>query len=396
MAIKNIKILAIESSCDETAAAVLKVNRGSFELLANVISSQIDIHRKYGGVVPEIAARQHAENIIPVIDEAFGAAKISPAEIDFIAVTAGPGLITSLLVGVETAKALSRAWDKPLLPVNHMYGHLAANFFNLDLPLAPSFIRQRRTSEQGGGNGAAPSFKQMNEKEFAFHFKLKEEKIGQEEKSRSIFPAVALVVSGGHTEIVLLQDYWRYEKIGQTVDDAVGEAFDKVAKLLGLGYPGGPIVSAKAAEFSGQPELVLPRPMLKSNNFDFSFSGLKTAILYKVQKMTSSEIKKRTPEICRAFQDASIEVLVSKTIKAARKNNARSILLAGGVAANKKLREELKLSAEKSGFNFFVPEFKLCTDNAAMIAVAAYFMSQKKKPAADGWKKIKVDPNWEL
>lgn len=386
---KNQTILAIESSCDETAAAILKADRGRFELVSNIISSQIDIHRKYGGVVPEIAARQHAENIIPVIDEAFGAAKISPAEIDFIAVTAGPGLITSLLVGVETAKALSRAWSKPLLPVNHMHGHLAANFFNLDLPQAPS-------SGLGGGKEVGSSFGQGNKKEFAFHFKLKEEKIGQEEKSRSIFPAVALVVSGGHTEIVLLQDYWRYEKIGQTVDDAVGEAFDKVAKLLGLGYPGGPIVSAKAAEFSGQPELVLPRPMLKSNNFDFSFSGLKTAILYKVQKMTSSEIKKRTPEICRAFQDASIEVLVSKTIKAARKNNARSILLAGGVAANKKLREELKLSAEKSGFNFFVPEFKLCTDNAAMIAVAAYFMSQKKKPATDGWKKIKVDPNWEL
>ncbi|HNP74929.1 MAG TPA: tRNA (adenosine(37)-N6)-threonylcarbamoyltransferase complex transferase subunit TsaD [bacterium] len=337
-------ILAIETSCDETAAAILKAKRGRLELAANVVSSQINIHKKYGGVVPEVAARHHLENIIPVIDEAVQAAQIKPAAIDFIATTAGPGLVTALLVGIETAKALSYAWNKPLIPVNHMYAHLAANFFNQSIQ----------------------------------------------------FPALALIVSGGHTEIVLLKNHHHYNKIGQTVDDAVGEAYDKAAKLLNLGYPGGPIIARLADKFSGLSPINLPRPMINSRDFNFSFSGLKTALLYTVQKMTKKEIKTRTPEICRAFQNAAVEVLVSKTIKAAKKYQVQSILLAGGVAANKKLRADLKAAAEKNNFQFRVPEFKLCTDNAAMIAIAGYYLSRKHHPQKDGWQKISADPNWEL
>lgn len=337
-------ILAIETSCDETAAAVLRTGRGRLELLANIVSSQIDIHKKYGGVVPEVAARHHVENIMPVVDEAIKTAKIKPGEIDFIATTVGPGLVTSLIVGIETAKALSYGWNKPLIAVNHMYAHLAANFFN----------------------------------------------------QKITFPAIALVVSGGHTEIVSLKNYQQYKKIGQTVDDAVGEAYDKVAKLLNLGYPGGPIVSQLADKFEGQTDINLPRPMINSGDFNFSFSGLKTAILYTVQKMSKQEAKKRTPEICKAFQEAAIEVLVSKTVRAAREYKAKSILLAGGVAANKKLRQDLKIASEKNGFAFFVPEFKLCTDNAAMIAIAGYYLSRKNKPKKNGWQKISADPNWEL
>jgi len=226
-------ILSIESSCDETAAAVLRADRGHLELLSNIVSSQIDIHKQYGGVVPEVAARHHIINIIPVINEALMVAKIKPSQIDLMASTSGPGLITSLLIGSETAKALSYAWQKPLLAVNHMYSHIAANFYN----------------------------------------------------NKIKFPAICLVVSGGHTEIVLLTDYWNYKKIGQTIDDAVGEAFDKVAKLLDLGYPGGPIVSAEASKFiadnkKSTQQLKLPRPMLNTKDFNFSFSGLKTAVLY--------------------------------------------------------------------------------------------------------------------
>ncbi len=374
-------ILAIETSCDETSAAVLSASRGKLELLSNIVSSQINIHKQFGGVVPEVAARHHVRNFLPVVMEALELAKVLPKKIDLLATVAGPGLITSLIIGAEAAKALSFAWSKPLFPINHLYAHLAANFLQ---PIK--------------------------------------------------FPAVCLIVSGGHTELVLLKDYWQHKKIGQTLDDAAGEAFDKVAKLLDLGYPGGPIVSVEAEKFSppyqggaclrrqvrggwpmkrsatagkplcpsgtspwkGEERICLPRPMLASKDFNFSFSGLKTAVLYTVQKMKPAEIRERTPEICFEFQQAVIEVLVGKTMKAADKFGAKTVLLAGGVAANKKLRENLRLKVEASGRKFLVPEFKLCTDNAGMVAIAAYFLAQKKKVGLDNYKTITVDPNWEL
>ncbi len=339
-------ILAIETSCDETSAAVLKVNRGQLELLSNIVSSQIDIHKQYGGVVPEVAARHHIKNIIPVISEALNKAKIKPEKIDLLATTAGPGLMTSLLIGAETAKALSYAWGKPLLAINHMYSHIAANFYN----------------------------------------------------NKIKFPAVCLVVSGGHTELIHLKSYWQLKKIGQTIDDAVGEAFDKVSKLLGLGYPGGPIISAYAEKYRTDlkfPTIKLPRPMLNSKDFNFSFSGLKTAVLYASQKFVHHDEDFKIA-MAHAFQEAAVEVLVTKTIKAAKKLKVKTIFMAGGVAANKQLREALKNEAIKNGYEFFVPEFKLCTDNAAMVAIAACYLSQKKIVKIDNYKNIKTDPNWEL
>ncbi|MFA6594266.1 MAG: tRNA (adenosine(37)-N6)-threonylcarbamoyltransferase complex transferase subunit TsaD [Candidatus Buchananbacteria bacterium] len=341
------KILALETSCDETSAAVVKDNRGELLLLSNIVSSQINIHKKYGGVVPEVAARHHIKNILPVIMEALTEANVKPQDIDLLSVVSGPGLVTSLLVGIETAKGLSLAWRKPLLAVNHMYAHIAANFLD----------------------------------------------------SRLAFPAACLVVSGGHTEIVVLDSYHKYAKVGQTIDDAAGEAFDKVAKLLDLGYPGGPAVSRLAEEHVGSkkmyPKINLPRPMLKSDDFNFSFSGLKTAVLYATQNIRHIDNGFKSA-MAYEFQEAAVEVLTAKTIKAARKYKAKTIMLAGGVAANKRLREELKTQAEASGFKFIAPESKLCTDNAAMVGVAAYYLSAKKKIPLDNYKKTKANPNWEL
>lgn len=335
-------ILAIETSCDETSAAIIKEDNGVLEVSSNIVSSQIDIHKEYGGVVPEIAARHHVKNITPVIIESMDKANIKPEEIDFIAVTSGPGLITSLIVGVEAAKSLGLAWHKPVIQINHMYAHLAANFLN----------------------------NQIN------------------------FPAIALVVSGGHTELILIEDYNKFKKIGQTVDDAAGEAFDKVAKLLDLGYPGGPIVSKRAQEGNTK-RFDLPRPMVGSGDFNFSFSGLKTAVLYKLKEI---DIKndQDVNDMCASFEQAVVDVLIKKTIKAAEKFSAKTVFMAGGVAANKKLRSELEQAVKQNGLDFFVPEFQYCTDNAGMIGIAAYFLAKEKMPDLDNWRKIAVDPNWEL
>ncbi len=334
-------VLAIESSCDETSASVIKSTRGKIEILSNIISSQISIHQKYGGVVPEVAARHHVQNINWVINDALTEAKIDSKKIDVIATTAGPGLITSLIVGIEAAKTLAFAWNKPLLPVNHMYGHIAANFLQ---PIS--------------------------------------------------FPAVCLVVSGGHTEIVVLKNHTQMKKIGQTVDDAIGEAFDKVAKLLNLGYPGGPIVS-KLAENGDAKKFSLPRPMLASKDFNFSFSGLKTSVLYNAQKIKKQDDQFKA-DMCASFQQAAVEVVVKKTIRAAEKYKAKTIMMAGGVAANKKLRLDLESATKKFGANFTVPPFVLCTDNAAMIGIAGTYLANKKMPSKNNWHKTKVDPNWEL
>jgi len=357
------KILAIESSCDETSAAVVEGSRGKVKILSNVVSSQINIHKKYGGVVPEVAARNHILDIIPVIDEALAEAYPSPlrrgrlgggvSKIDLVAVTVGPGLMSSLLIGAQTAETFAYVWGKPLLPVNHIEGHIYANWLSLG--------------------------------------KIK-------------FPALALVVSGGHTQLILMKDHLKYKTIGQTRDDAAGEAFDKVAKLLGLSYPGGPIISkmADAVEWNSADshKFNLPRPMINSNDFDFSFSGLKTAVLYLVKELESKKRldKQIIANICAEFQQAVIDVLVAKTIKAAKNHKVKTVLLAGGVAANKELKKQLSEAVEqKLGIKFSVPEQKLCTDNAAMIGAAAYYRYKAKPSCAkEPPVGIKVNSNWML
>jgi len=330
-------ILGIETSCDETAAALVKYQGGKFSILSNIVSSQIQIHKKYGGVVPEVAARNHIINIIPVIDEALTKAKIKPSQINRIAVTTGPGLITSLIIGQETAKTLAYAWNKPIFSINHLKAHLSANWLN-NQPIK--------------------------------------------------YPAISLIVSGGHTELTLIKSKNKFIKIGQTLDDAAGEAFDKVAKLLGLGYPGGPIISKLALE--GNPKTFkFPRPMINNNDFNFSFSGLKTSVLYTVKKLKKIN-KKTKADLSASFQQAAVDVLIKKTIKAAKKYNAKTILLSGGVAANKVLRENLSIACQKENLNFLMPEIFLCTDNATMIAAAAAF----EKPTP--WHKLRVDPNLEI
>ena len=343
-------ILGIETSCDETAVAVVRGNGDKVEILSNVVASQIEIHKKYGGVVPEVAAREHVLNILPVVNEALGKVGITPLppfvrganKFDAIAVTVGPGLVTSLLVGVETAKTLAYVWRVPAVAVNHIEGHIYANFIN----------------------------------------------------NKPKFPAIILTVSGGHTMLILMTGHGKYKVLGETRDDAAGEAFDKAAQLLGLGYPGGPVIAAAAAKFSKKSKIVLPRPMLNDKNFDFSFSGLKTAMLYAIQKDRSW--KKRIPQYAYEFQQAVVEVLVHKTIKAALKYNCKNIMLSGGVAANTELRGQLENAVKNklSGATLSIPELKYCTDNAAMVAAAGYFHAKRKNYTA--WRKLKTDANKEL
>ncbi len=344
------KVLGIETSCDETAASILEGKNNKVKVLSNIVSSQIDIHRKYNGVVPEVAAREHVLNILPVINEALGNNKP-----DAIAVAAGPGLITSLMVGVETAKTLAYAWGLPAVSVNHIEAHIYSCFID----------------------GA---------------FKIK-------------FPAVFLTVSGGHTMIVLMKGHGEMKVLGETVDDAAGEAFDKAAKLLGLGYPGGPLVSKEADKFKGKSDLEFPRPMLNKNNFDLSFSGLKTSLLYKVQKdKVDCEAKKgapgydnwkkRIPEYCFKYQEAIVDVLVKKTIKAALKYKAKTVCLSGGVSANTVLRDALSRTCKEEGLAFVKPELRYTTDNAAMVACAGYFKAERKEYTP--WDKLKADCNFDL
>jgi len=354
------RILGIETSCDETAASLIKIKNGKIKVLSNVVSSQIKIHQQYGGVMPEVAARNHIKNILPVINKALLASPLLTkerglgGEVDAIAVTRGPGLVSSLIIGLETAKSLAYAWNKPLIGVNHMAGHIYSNFIN---------------------------------------------------NNKIEFPALAMVVSGGHTELILMQGHLKFKKIGQTRDDAVGEAFDKVGKILGLGYPGGPLVAkmatqaenrkpALSADRSKVESIVMPRPMINDDNFDFSFSGLKTSVLYQTQK--DKNYKKRIPDYCASFQQAVIDVLISKTIKAAKKYKVKSILLAGGVAANKELREQLGRAVSNNipKVDYHIPGLQYTTDNATMIAVAGYYMAKQKKYTP--YNKLKVDCNLSL
>lgn len=311
----DVIILAIESSCDETSVAIVK---NGVEDLATTIFSQIDIHKAFGGVVPEIASRNHEQNITIVLEETLNKAGLTIDDIDAIAVTYGPGLIGSLLVGLMAAKALSISSNKPLIPVHHIAGHIYAN--NLESPLK--------------------------------------------------FPLIALVVSGGHTELVLMKEDYSFEKIGGTLDDAVGEAYDKVARIIDVGYPGGPVLDKLAQK--GEDTYDLPKP-LDDKTDDFSFSGIKSAVINLVhnEKQRGNEIRKE--DLSCSFQNRVVEVLVKKTIRAMEKLEIKNLILAGGVAANSSLRKRLEEECEKKEFNLTVPSLKYCTDNATMIGAAGYY-----------------------
>lgn len=315
---KDIKILSIESSCDETSAAIVINGR---EVKSNIIYSQIDIHKKFGGVVPEVASRNHVEKISQVVDEALDEVGFTFDDIDAIAVTYGPGLVGALLVGVSYAKALSYSLNKPLVPVNHIEGHICANFIT--------------------------------------HKELEP-------------PFMCLVVSGGHTHIVYVKDYGDYEILGKTRDDAAGEAFDKVARTLGLGYPGGPLIDKLALE-GNEKAINFPRVYLEKGSLDFSFSGLKSSVLNYInnQKMKNNDIN--NADVAASFQKAVVEVIADKVILATKKVGVKTIVLAGGVAANSGLRREFESKLKGTDINFKYPSIILCTDNAAMIGSAAYF-----------------------
>lgn len=402
------RILGIESSCDDTSAALVEAisttpnpsppaiacgsgrwragfpRREDFVVLAEKTASQVEVHKKYGGVVPEIAGRLHAEQILPIIDAVLEGRE----KPDAIAVTTGPGLITGLIVGVEAARTLSYLWDIPVIGVNHIEGHIHSVLLN----------------ELG-----------------IMNHELKIE-----------FPALCLVVSGGHTELILMTGHGEYKKIGKTRDDAAGECFDKVGKLLGFEYPGGPKISTFAAE--GNPTAIhFPRPMIDSHDYDFSFAGLKTATLYwlrdnhfvistealqgRVEKSgghqrppdssttlarSSSLIslgmtnKVELADICASFEQAIVDTLVAKTLRAAKEYKPKTIILAGGVAANKKLRETLHATVQSIIHDslFMIPEHQYCTDNGAMIAVAGYYHLAKGETTP--WRALQADPQWEL
>ena len=483
---KPIKILAIETSCDETAAAVICDANYSrtFNIqhptskqipitLSSVVSSQIDLHAITGGVVPEIASRAHVEAIIPVIEEALFLASskyqnqdrwipvftgmtkketwmadktnIQLSEITHIAVTVGPGLVGSLLVGVNTAKALAYYLNIPIIPINHIEGHIYSAF-SREISNSKFLISNQIPN---------PKSQIANKSKIQNSFVLQD--------SCFEFPILSLTVSGGHTSLTLMKDHGVYETIGQTVDDAAGEAFDKVAKLLGLSYPGGPEISKLAEKFrnnlslssvsssgfrrgSVSPRLmtrgsrisdkpldsrlrgndkgqtgnsilpiIFPRPMMKDGTFNFSFSGLKTAVLHVVRDYSSSESASREvvdssrpalpagrqartiswrPMVAAAFEDAVVDVLVTKTLKAAKKYQPKSIILAGGVAANKRLREELSHRLKTLDLRLLLPPSELCGDNAVMIGLAAYYHIQKNQ--IKNWNQIKIDSNLKL
>ncbi len=313
-------VLGIESSCDETAASVVK--EGKY-MLSNVVSSQVATHEKFGGVVPEIASRKHIESIIPVIEQAVSKAGCRLSEIDAIAVTQGPGLIGSLMVGLSVAKALSFSLDKPFVGVNHIEAHTCAVHIEHQVP----------------------------------------------------FPFIALVVSGGHTSIYLVNDFTEYVLIGKTRDDAAGEAFDKAARILGLGYPGGAKIDTLARK--GNPEKIkFPRPFMDRESFDFSYSGLKTSLLYYVKKNPITS-KQEMHDICASYQEAIVDTLVNKTVSATKYYNIKNVVICGGVACNSRLREVSKEIFKKENINLFIPSPQLCTDNAAMVASLGYFRLKK-------------------
>jgi N6-L-threonylcarbamoyladenine synthase len=332
------RVLGIETSCDETAAAVVEDGRRA---LSDVVATQIDVHRRWGGVVPELASRNHVVQVMPVVDEALTRAGVAPAALDAVAVTAGPGLVGALLVGVQAAKALALAWEKPLVRVNHLEGHLVAAFLS----------------------EAPPAF-----------------------------PFLALVVSGGHTSLYAARGFGDYRLLGRTRDDAAGEAFDKGAKLLGLPYPGGIAIDGLAKE--GDPRAVkFPKAVVKGADLDFSFSGLKTALLHHVRRHGVPE-GKALADVCASYQEAIVRALVEKAFRAARRLQFERLVLSGGVAANSRLRAAVaERAAEYEGMQVFVPAPRLCTDNAAMIAVAGTHALLRGERAGP---ELNADPAWRL
>lgn len=368
------KILGIETSCDETAAAVVEKTAAGFVVRSNVVASQVKIHARYGGVVPEVAARNHVGKIIPVIDRVLKTAGVKPAQLDRLAVTVGPGLITSLLVGVQTAQTLAMVWRKPLVAVNHLRAHIYSAWLpSRDIP-SPG-PRRTTLSHSGEREHWAMDIPHPSSPQRGGG-------IEGEEVRPIRFPVVALVVSGGHTELVLMNQARHFRLLGQTLDDAAGEAFDKVAKIMGVPYPGGPAV-ARLAERGNSTAVAFPRPMEKSGDFNFSFSGLKTAVLYKLKAISYKQKK----DVAASFQEAVVDSLVPKTLAAAKRHGAKTVILAGGVAANVRLREKLGAAVTALGLKFRVPDFVYCTDNAAMIAAAGWF----DRPI--DWRIIKVDAN---
>lgn len=343
------KILAIETSCDETAVAVLEATPETLRPLANIISSQVALHAPYGGVVPALASREHVNNLGHVYATALRTANISdaPRDISCIAVTRGPGLGPALITGITFAKALAAHYALPLVGVNHMDGHIHSNWLETDL------------------------------------------------LDKDVFPALNLLVSGGHTELVLMRDHGEYEIIGETVDDAVGEAFDKVARLLGLGYPGGPAISAVAR--TGDPHAYeLPLPMAHSGDFNFSYAGLKTAVRYLIRDLGDDLSGQQKANVAASFQHAAVDILVEKTAAAAKMHGVRTVLLAGGVSANALLRERLGDRVRELGIEYVQPVMRYTTDNAAMIAAAAYFIYARGDHDTHDWKSLNMDANLRL
>ncbi len=367
-------ILGIETSCDDTSIAVLSATRAGgsansdggkaegeqFEVLSNVVSSQVKIHSEFGGVVPLLAAREHERNLPLVLQEAFKVSGLKFKDIDLVAVTSGPGLIMSLVKGVNFAKELAKQNNKPIIGVNHISGHIYSNWLD----------------------GKTPEF-----------------------------PALCLIVSGGHTELVLMHDHptslklrgtgGKYELVGRTVDDASGEAFDKIARMLGLPYPGGPKISREAEKFkaseanAANEAISLPRPMLHSKDLNFSFSGLKTSVLYYIRDL-KVPLESVRAEIAHEAQEAIVDVLISKTKKAIELHQPKSILLAGGVSANTLLREKFQALSFKLKIAAFIPPMQYTTDNAAMIALAGYYEAKSYKLKAISFPKFEANANWEI
>ncbi|MBU0476572.1 tRNA (adenosine(37)-N6)-threonylcarbamoyltransferase complex transferase subunit TsaD [Patescibacteria group bacterium] len=342
-------ILTIETSCDDTCISIIEVKRGKFEILADIASSQIEIHQKWGGVYPILAKREHQKSLPIVLKRV--QKKANNPKIDLIGVTVGPGLDPCLWTGVTFAKDLAKKLNLKIVPVNHIEAHVLANWFGL----------------------AAKELK-------------------------NVFPALCLVVSGGHTQLILMKDIGKYKLIGETRDDAAGECFDKTARILGLEYPGGPAI-AKIAKNPKDKEIFsinLPRPMIYQKNYDFSFSGLKTAVLYDFKKRSSKvrKSKKYIQEMAAEIQQAIIDVLIKKTIKAAEEFKVKTIILGGGVSANKELRKQIEKKIDDSLENvkILMPALKFCTDNAVMIGAAAFFNKSKSK----SWEKIKVNANLKI
>ncbi|WP_462421565.1 tRNA (adenosine(37)-N6)-threonylcarbamoyltransferase complex transferase subunit TsaD [Salinicoccus sp. Marseille-QA3877] len=318
---KDITILSIETSCDETACSVV---RNGHELLSNIVVSQIDSHKRFGGVVPEVASRHHVESITTVIEEALNQAELIPQDLDAVAVTEGPGLIGALLVGINAAKAFSFAHDLPLIPVHHIAGHIYANQL--------------------------------------------------EEELR--FPLMALIVSGGHTELIYMKNHLSFEVIGETRDDAVGEAYDKVARVIGLPYPGGPHIDRLSKE--GRDTFNFPRAYLEPGSYDFSFSGLKSAVINSLHNHKQKNLEVNSEDVAASFQHSVVDVLTNKTMQAVEEYKVKNLIIAGGVAANSGLRARFEQLTRMQNINLHIPELKFCTDNAAMIGAAAYQLYLKE------------------